>query len=183
MENQKPKRENVNLLFTEEQVQKKVMEVAEVISDEFAGQEVVLIGVMRGGAVCFLPDLCRAIEKIGKIPLVMVDYICVSLYRGQHEPGNFVKLVMDIRVDVQGKNVILVEDITDSGKTFDWLKEHFSEKNPKTLKMTAIVRRKESPSEPDYPHFLVEPDQWIVGYGMQEKDYFRNLPYIGWVPK
>jgi hypoxanthine phosphoribosyltransferase len=164
-----------DVLLTEEQIRERVGELAEAISRDYAGQgEVLLIGVLRG-AFIFLADLVRRL----RIP-ARIDFIAVSSYAQTTVTTGAVRLVMDVRTDIAGRHVIIVEDIVDSGYTLRYLRETLSARRPASLKACALVQKPDClkvPVEVDYLGFDI-PDVWVVGYGLDCLDQHRGLPYI-----
>ncbi len=160
-------------LFSEEDIQKKVKELAEQISKDFEGQELVTIGILKG-AFMFFADLVRHI----KVPLT-IDFIVASSYIKESTTGE-VKIHYDIREEIEGKNVLLVEDIVDTGITLNYLRERFLSRSPKTLKICALLDKKERRLVDvpiDYKGFEI-PNEFVVGYGLDYNNQYRNLPYI-----
>lgn len=161
-------------LLTEDQIQARVHELADRISQEYAGREVLLVGVLRGSFI-FLADLARRL----KIP-VAIDFIALSSYERTLEATGAVRLVMDLRSDIAGRHVIVVEDIVDSGYTLRYLLDNLAARKPASLRTCALVskpgcRKVDVPV--DYLGFDI-PDVWVVGYGLDCFDQHRNLPYI-----
>ncbi|NOX20184.1 MAG: hypoxanthine phosphoribosyltransferase [Nitrospirae bacterium] len=160
-------------LFSEEDIQKKVKELAEQISKDFEGQELVTIGILKG-AFMFFADLVRHI----KVPLT-IDFIVASSYIKESTTGE-VKIHYDVREEIEGKNVLLVEDIVDTGITLNYLRERFLLRSPKTLKICALLDKKERRLVDvpiDYKGFEI-PNEFVVGYGLDYNNQYRNLPYI-----
>jgi hypoxanthine phosphoribosyltransferase len=163
------------ILVAEDAIARRVTELAARISSDYAAtDEVLLVGVLRGSFI-FLADLCRRLT----VPC-RVDFLAVSRYEHGAEPGA-VRLVMDLRVDVRGRHVLVVEDIVDSGHTLAYLVEMLRARGPASLRTCTLTRkpaRLEVDIVPDYVGFDV-PDRWLVGYGLDYGDRFRTLPYIG----
>jgi hypoxanthine phosphoribosyltransferase len=161
-------------LLTEEQIRGRVRELAERISRDYEGQEVLLVGVLRG-AFIFLADLCRELT----IP-ARIDFIALSSYGLTTESTGAVRLIMDVRSDISGRHVIVVEDIVDPGYTLRYLREILEARHPASLKICALVRKPERLKvdlQVDYLGFDI-PDIWVVGYGLDCMDEHRNLPRI-----
>jgi hypoxanthine phosphoribosyltransferase len=160
------------ILVTEDAIARRVAELAARISADYAAtDELLLVGVLRG-AFIFLADLCRRLT----VPC-RVDFLAVSRYEHGAEPGA-VRLVMDLRVDVRGRHVLVVEDIVDSGHTLAYLVEMLRARGPASLRTCTLTRKPARLDVPDYVGFDV-PDRWLVGYGLDYGDRFRTLPYIG----
>lgn len=163
------------ILVSEDAIAARVGELAARISADYAAAtEVLLVGVLRGSFI-FLADLCRRLT----VPC-RVDFLAVSRYEHGALPGA-VRLVMDLRTDVRGRHVLVVEDIVDSGHTLAYLVETLRTRGPASLRTCALTRkpaRRAVDIVPDYVGFDV-PDRWLVGYGLDYADQFRTLPYIG----
>lgn len=160
-------------LFSEDEIQKRVKELAAQISTDFEGQELVAIGILKG-AFMFFADLVRHIQ----VPLT-IDFIVASSYVKDSTTGE-VKIYYDIREDIKDKNVLLVEDIVDTGVTLNYLRERFLEQSPKALKVCALLDKKERRIVDiplDYIGFEI-PNEFVVGYGLDYDNQYRNLPYI-----
>ena len=160
-------------LLSEEKIRDRVRELADQISHDHAGHEVLLVGVLRG-AFIFLADLVRVLRVPSKI-----DFIAVSSYGRGIESGA-VRLVMDLREDIADRHVILVEDIVDSGRTLTYLREMLSARHPASLQICALVRKPDCLKVDlpvDYLGFDI-PNVWIVGYGLDCMDEYRGLPCI-----
>ncbi len=162
------------ILISEEELQARINELGEQISKDFEGEEVVLICVLKG-ACMFLSDLMKRISTI-----VTIDFMAVSSYGNALESSGVVKISKDLDSSIEGKNVIIVEDILDTGLTLKYLYENLLTRNPKTLKIATLLEkpaRKIADIEADYTGFEVE-DRFIIGYGLDYEQKFRNLPYI-----
>lgn len=160
-------------LLSEELIRTRVRELADRIAIDHAGHEVLLVGVLRG-AFIFLADLVRELRIPSKI-----DFLAVSSY-GKGVESGAVRLVMDLREDIAGRHVILVEDIVDSGRTLTYLREMLSARHPASLEICAMVRKPDCLKVDlpvDYLGFDI-PDVWVVGYGLDCMDEYRGLPYI-----
>lgn len=167
--------EKVNVMFSEEEVDKRIKELGEQISKDYAGKEIHLVCVLRGG-VFFMCELSKRIT----IPVSM-DFMSVSSYGNDSKSSGVVKIVKDLDDSLEGKHVIVVEDIIDSGRTLSCLLEMLMERKPASLKLCTLLdkpdrRVVEVPI--DYTGFSV-PDEFIVGYGLDYAQKYRNLPYIG----
>lgn len=165
-----------DILFTEEQIREKVKQIGESISRDYEGKPLVLIGVLRGSFV-FLADLIRHIT----IPH-SIDFIAISGYEAGNrtEKTGVVKILKDLDENIEGKDVLIVEDIVDTGLTLGYLIRTLRTRNPSSLKICALLDRKvrrivELPIA--YVGFEV-PDRFVIGYGLDFKQNFRNLPFI-----
>ncbi|MEW6723904.1 MAG: hypoxanthine phosphoribosyltransferase [Bacillota bacterium] len=161
-------------LITEEQIQQRCRELGEQISREYAGKEIHLISILKG-AFMFLADLARHIS----IP-TSVDFMAVSSYGASTKSSGVVRILKDLDESIEGKHVIIVEDIVDTGLTLNYLRETLKGRNPASLKICAFLdkpsrRKVEVPV--DYIGYEV-PDEFVVGYGLDYQQLYRNIPYI-----
>lgn len=163
------------VLISEAAIAARVDELARQVSRDYGDKgEVVLVGVLRG-AFILLADLARRLT----IPC-QVDFVALSSYQQGTAPGA-VRLIMDLRVDIAGRHVLVVEDIVDSGHTLAYLLALLAARRPASLRACALTRkpdRLEAPVTLDYVGFDI-PDRWVVGYGLDYNNRFRTLPYIG----
>jgi hypoxanthine phosphoribosyltransferase len=165
-------------MFTRQQIAQRVAELAAQITRDFAGQSVILVGVLKGAAI-FLSDLARqaALEAT-------FDFIGLSSYGNQKQSSGEVRLTKDVDQSLHGQNVIIVEDILDTGVTMQFLRRVFLAHQPRTLKIAALLDkrcRRVEPVEADYVGFVI-PDVFVVGYGMDYGERYRNLPDICILP-
>jgi hypoxanthine phosphoribosyltransferase len=166
------------LLFSREQIAAKVAELGAAISRDYAGQNVVLVGVLKGAAI-FLADLARQINVT-----CTFDFVAVSSYRSSTKSSGAVQLIKDLDHSVEDRNIILVEDILDSGLTLKFLHRHFRGHKPRSLKVAALLDKPAGRKEhvdADYVGFPIE-NHFVVGYGMDYAEHFRNLPDIRILP-
>jgi len=166
--------DRLKVLLNQQQIAKKVAELGAQITRDFEGESVVLIGVLKGSTI-FLADLARAIKLDATF-----DFIAVSSYGNSREQSGEVKLLKDVDHSMQGKNVILVEDILDTGLTLTYLKNLVLAHQPRSLKIAAFldkVSRRKQPVHADYVGFEI-PDEFVVGYGLDFAERYRNLPEI-----
>jgi hypoxanthine phosphoribosyltransferase len=169
---------DLKVLFTREQISRRVTQIGEKITIDYAGEPVVLIGVLKGAAI-FLSDLSRAIHLEATF-----DFISVSSYGNGKQNSGEVKLLKDVDQSMEGKNIILVEDILDTGLTLSYLSKILWAKRPKSLRIAALLDkapRRQMPIHADYVGFEI-PDEFVVGYGMDYAEKYRNLPDICIVP-
>jgi hypoxanthine phosphoribosyltransferase len=163
------------VLISEDDIRRRVDELAAAISRDYAGAgEVLLVGVLRG-AFIFLADLARRLT----VPC-RVDFIAVSSY-GRGTTSGEVRLVLDVRTSVRGRHVIVVEDIVDTGNTLSYLVRTFGAREPASLKTCVLTRKPDGRKidvAVDYLGFEI-PDAWVVGYGLDIGDRYRTLPFIG----
>lgn len=166
------------VLFTESQIAARVAELGAQISRDYAGKDLLLVGILRGGVV-FLADLMRHIT----IPCSL-DFMAVTSYGvGARESNRSPRIMLDLREDILGRNVLLVEDIVDSGYTFDHLLQLLRTREPASLKVCALLNkpaRREVHVPIDYLGFEI-PDVYVCGYGIDADERYRNLPYIATV--
>lgn len=165
---------NMEVLITREQIADGVARIGQEISRDFVGQSVILVGVLKG-ACLFLSDLARQIELEATF-----DFIAVRSYGMKKESAGEVQLIKDVTTPLEDKNVILVEDILDTGFTYNFLRKLLMARKPRTLKFAALLdkpSRRQMPVEADYVGFKIE-DKFVVGYGLDYAERFRNLPDI-----
>lgn len=166
------------VLFSEAQIQTRVAEMGAQISHDYAGMDLLLVCILRGGVV-FLADLMRHIT----IPCNL-DFMAVASYGvGSRESNRAPRIMLDLREDIAGRNVLLVEDIVDSGYTFDHLLQLLRTREPASLKVCALLSkptRREVHVPIDYLGFSI-PDEYVCGYGIDADELYRNLPYIATV--
>lgn len=163
------------ILISTEELQKRIAELGEMITRDYAGKEILMVGVLRG-AVIFMSDLCRAI----KLP-VGIDFMAVSSYGLSTTSSGIVKVIKDLDEDIKDKHVLVVEDIIDSGLTLQYLLENLRSRKPASLKVCALLNKPERRRVDvhfDYIGFEVE-DAFLVGYGLDYAEKYRNLPCIG----
>ncbi len=163
------------ILVSEEQLEEIVTKLADEINNDYKDEEVFLIVILKG-SVIFAADLMRKLE----MP-VMIDFMKVSSYGAGTVSKNKINVILDLKTDIKDKNVIIIEDIIDSGNTLFHLKNMLSERNPKSLKLCALLdkpERRETNVIPEYVGTQI-PDEFVVGYGLDYAERFRDLPYIG----
>ena len=163
------------VLFTEEQLARRVGELAHQITQDYQGREIVLISVLRGSFV-FMADLVRQIT----VPCT-VDFMAVSSYGSGTTSSGQVKIVKDLSETIEGKDVIVVEDILDSGNTLSYLLKLLEARRPASIRLCTLLdkpERRTKPVEVQYSGFTI-PDEFVVGYGLDYDERYRNLPYIG----
>ena len=163
------------ILFSEEELQKRVRALGEEISRDYAGKEIVCIGVLKGCFV-FMADVVRAMDVKCDI-----DFMAVSSYGSGTVTTGAVKIGKDISANIEGRDVLLIEDILDSGVTLSYLREFLMQRKPKSIKICTLFdkpARRKADIKADYVG-LICPDEFIVGYGLDYDEKYRNLPYIG----
>jgi hypoxanthine phosphoribosyltransferase len=165
------------VLITREQLAQRVRELGQQITKDYEGEPVLLVGILRG-SVPFMADIMREIDLD-----VTIDFMSVSSYGGSTKTSGVVRIVKDLETPIEGKNVIIIEDIIDTGLTLHYLKGHLQGRSPKSLKICAILdkpSRRKIDIKGDYIGFEVE-DKFIVGYGLDFNQRYRQLPYISWL--
>ncbi|MGL4914627.1 MAG: hypoxanthine phosphoribosyltransferase [Romboutsia sp.] len=163
------------VMISEEQLAEKVNELAKQIEKDFQGEELLVVGILKGASV-FVSDLIRKINLD-----VNIDFMSVSSYGSSTQSSGVVKILKDLDVNIEGKNVLIVEDIIDSGLTLSNLVAALETRNPKTLKLCTLLdkpQRRKANIHVDYVGFVIE-DKFIVGYGIDYAEKYRNLPYVG----
>ncbi len=165
----------VGVLISETEVEKKISQMAETISREYEGKTVHIVGVLKG-SVFFMCELAKKLT----VPVTM-DFMSVSSYGDGTTSSGVVKLIKDLDESIEGRDVILVEDIMDSGRTLSYLVRILKERKPASFKVITLLDkpdRRVVDIEPDMTGFVI-PDRFVVGYGLDCAQKYRNLPYIG----
>lgn len=165
------------ILFTEEDIRKKAKEMGEIITNDFQGEELIVIGTLKG-AVMWMAELVKHIDLD-----VRMDFVAASSYGSSTTSSGVVKITKDISLDIYNKNVVIVEDIVDTGTTLAYLKEYLRDRNPKSVSICTMLNkpsRRTKAVEPEYVGFEVD-DLFIVGYGLDYDQKYRNLPYISYL--
>ena len=163
------------VLISEEQLAERVRQLAAELRPLYAGSDLILVGVLKG-AIMFMTDLAREL----RLPLEM-DFMAVSSYGNAAQSSGVVRINKDLDTNIEGRNVLLVEDIVDSGHTLRYLLENLKNRNPASLRVCALLD-KQAPRKADVPVEHVGfsiPNQFVVGYGLDYAEHYRNLPYIG----
>ncbi len=167
------------ILLTEEQIQKRVKEMGQKISEDYRGKDLLVVCILKG-AVLFYADLCRAID----IPISM-DFMAVSSYGSGTRSSGVVRILKDLSSPAEGMDILLVEDILDTGNTLSYLRRTLLNRAPASLKICTLLdkpERREADVSVDYAGFNI-PDEFVVGYGLDYDEKYRNLPYIGVLDK
>ncbi|MCI8510723.1 MAG: hypoxanthine phosphoribosyltransferase [Lachnospiraceae bacterium] len=168
--------DKIRVLLTEEEVDRRINEIAEKISADYKGQSIHLICILKGG-VFFTCELAKRLT----VP-VSIDFMSVSSYGSGTESSGVVRIVKDLDEPLDGKNVLIVEDIIDSGRTLSYLLELLNKRNPASIRLCTLLdkpeRRVKKQVQVDYTCFAI-PDEFVVGYGLDYDQKYRNLPYIG----
>ena len=170
------KNDMLEIMFTEEQIQEKVKEMAAVLSKEYAGKDPIFVGVLKG-VVMFFADLVRNID----IPCE-IDFMSISSYAGTTSTGR-TEIRKDLSVDIKGHHVVILEDIFDTGNSLTFTCNHLLNKEPASLKVCTFLDKPERRNpgvtlQPDYTGYVI-PNKFVVGYGLDYNEHYRNLPYIG----
>ena len=169
-------RDIMEVLLTEEQIKARIDELGKELSAEYAGKDPVVVGVLKG-VVVFYADMIRKIT----VPC-QTDFMWISSYEGSNSTGNMV-VKRDVSCDIKGRHVLILEDIYDTGNSLDFTYRHLLSKEPASLKICTLLdkpsRRKPGITlQPDYVGFEV-PNAFVVGYGLDFDEHYRNLPYVG----
>ena len=168
--------ENINILINESRIEKRIEEIAMQIERDYIDEEIVFLGILKG-SVPFLWELSKRVHN-----KVKFEFIEVSSYEGTESTGK-IKMNKDLTGKIGDKNVIIVEDIIDTGRTLTYLKEYLLSQNPKSLKIATLLSkpsRRIMELDVDYIGFKIE-DKFVVGFGLDYNQEYRNLPYIGYI--
>ena len=164
-----------SVLITEKQIQKRVQEIASELNTKFKNKKVLCLCTLKG-AFTFFSDLVRKLDFD-----LICDFCATSCYGYRNTPSKEVRLSLDTELDMEGKDVLLIEDIIDRGLTMQFLQAHFKKRNPKSLTTVTLVAKPEKITHPcqiDHIGFKVKSDAFLVGYGMDYQEQFRHLPHI-----
>ena len=165
------------VLLSEEQIQNRIRELGEILTEEYKDKTPVIIGVLKG-VVMFYADMIRQI----KVPCQM-EFMWLSSYEGGTDSTGNMQVKKDIGVDIKDRHVLILEDIYDTGRSLDFTYKHLMSKNPASLKICTLLDKPERRDPavtlvPDYTGFVI-PNKFVVGYGLDFDEYYRNLPYVG----
>lgn len=166
----------INVLINKAKLEKRIEEMGKQIQKDYEGKEIVFVGILKG-SVMFMSELAKNIKSS-----VELDFMDVSSYEGT-ESTKKVKINKDIRNSIEGKDVIIVEDIIDTGRTLTYVLEYLKQKNPNSIKIATMLSkpsRRVMELNVDYIGFAIE-DKFVVGYGLDYNEKYRNLPYIGYI--
>ena len=166
----------INILINKSKLEKRIEELGKQIEKDYEGKEIVLVGILKG-SVIFMSELAKNIKGN-----VEIDFMEASSYEGTESTGN-VKINKDIKNSIEGKDVIIVEDIIDTGRTLTYVSEYLKQKNPNSIKIATMLSkpsRRVIELNVDYIGFSIE-DKFVVGYGLDYNEKYRNLPYIGYI--
>lgn len=165
----------IHEMISETSVDKRISELGEQISKDYEGESIILLCILKG-SVFFTTELAKRIT----VP-VFLDFMSVSSYGSSTESSGVVRIIKDLDGSIEGKNVLVVEDIIDTGRTLSYLLENLKQRGPKSLKLCTLLDkpdRRVAQVDVDYTGFEI-PDEFVVGYGMDYDQQYRNLPYIG----
>ena len=165
----------LKVLISEQEIADKVAELGAKITEDYKGKTPVVISVLKGSVV-FVADLIRAMDVMTEI-----DFMVVSSFGSGVVSSGAVRIMKDINISIEGRDVLVVEDILDSGATLEYLAGILKDRNPASLKIATLLdkpSRRKSNIVPDYAGFVV-PDEFVIGYGLDYDEHYRNIPYIG----
>jgi len=163
-----------NIMISEEKIAKRVKELGKQLTEEYNGKELLVVGILKG-CMLFLSDLVRTID----LPLTM-DFMVVSSYGTTTKSSGVVRIIKDLEKEIEGKDVLIVEDIVDTGLTLSYLIENFKTRNPKSVKVCSLLDkpdRRKAQVDIQYVGFKI-PDEFVVGYGLDYSEIYRNLPFV-----
>ena len=163
------------VLVSEEELKAKIQELGSQITRDYQGKDLLMVSVLKG-SVIFMADLMRAID----LPCT-IDFMCVSSYGSGTKSSGVVKIIKDLDLDLHGKDLLIVEDILDSGKTLHYITRMLADRGTASIRIATLLdkpERRTAPLTPDYSCFTI-PDEFVVGYGLDYDERYRNLPYIG----
>ena len=163
------------VLISQEQIKDAVEKIARQIEKDYEGKEVLFVGLLKG-SVAFMADLLKAYTKT-----CTIDFMAVSSYGSGTESSGRVNIIKDLSQPIDGKDIVIVEDIIDSGNTLSFIKAYFSAKNANSVKICTLLNkpsRRVVDIDVDYIGYDI-PDEFVVGYGLDYNEHYRNLPYIG----
>jgi hypoxanthine phosphoribosyltransferase len=165
----------VNILFTEEQIQAKLSELAKQIEADYAGKDILIVGILRG-AVMVMADMARAFHRH-----LEMDWMAVSSYGSGTKSSGVVRILKDLDTDITGRHVLIVDEIIDTGLTLSWLTSNLSSRQPASVEICTLLRKPEAlqmPIEVKYVGWDI-PNEFVVGYGLDYREKYRNLRDIG----
>lgn len=166
----------LKVLIDEKTLQEKIRELAEKIMKDYEGKDITFICILKGSAL-FTVDLAKKIKNN-----VRLEFIRVSSYGDSQVSSGKVTMKLDLQDSIEGREVIVIEDIIDTGRTLSYLRDYLKDKKPASLKICTLLDKKERREfdiEPDYTAFVI-PDKFVVGYGLDDRENYRNLPYVGY---
>ena len=163
------------ILITKEEIDKRIKELAAELDKDYAGKRPLMVAILKG-SVMFYADLLRAMT----IPLEL-DFMCISSYGNKTKSSGEIKLIKDLDFSIEGRHLVIVEDIVDSGYTLSYLKRMLYSRHPESVKICTLLDKfecRETPLQPDYKGFDIG-NEFVVGYGLDYAEKYRNLPEIG----
>jgi len=165
----------VNILFTEEQIQQRLAEMALQITEDYEGRDLLVVGVLRG-AVMVMADLARWMPRH-----LEMDWMAVSSYGSGTKSSGVVRILKDLDTDISGRDVLIVDEIIDTGLTLSWLVNNLSSRSPASVEIATLLRKPEALSMPVEPKYIGWdiPNEFVVGYGLDYRERYRNLRDIG----
>ena len=175
MESSHVENDLVNILFTEEQIQARLAEMAEQITADYEGRDLIVVGVLRG-AVMVMADLSRAMPRH-----IEMDWMAISSYGSGTKSSGVVRILKDLDSDISGRDVLIVDEIIDTGLTLSWLVNSLRNRNPRSVEIATLLRKPEAlamPVEPKYVGWDI-PNEFVVGYGLDYNEKYRNMRDIG----
>lgn len=163
------------ILLTQEQIQERTKELGKQISEDYKGKDLILLGILKG-SVMFMAELMKQVT----IPCEM-DFMAVSSYGNSTQSSGIVKIVKDLDSEIKGKHILIVEDIIDSGITLKYLTKYLGARNPASVDIACLLNKKERRKEDVFAKYIgfEVPDYFLVGFGLDYAEKYRNLPYIG----
>jgi hypoxanthine phosphoribosyltransferase len=165
----------VNILYTEEQIQQRLKELADQISKDYEGQDLLIVGILRG-AIMVMADLARSLDRH-----IEMDWMAISSYGSGTKSSGVVRILKDLDTDITGRHVLIVDEIIDSGLTLSWLTSNLSSREPASVEICTLLRKPEAlqmPVEVKYVGWDI-PNEFVVGYGLDYNERYRNLRSIG----
>lgn len=165
---------NLETLISEQDIQRRIEELGAQISKDYAGKEIIMLCVLKGG-VMFMTDLSKRVD----VPMKM-EFMAVSSYGDEYKSSGIVKIIKDMDEPIDGKHILIVEDIIDSGRTLSYLKNILEGRNPKSVKICTLLDKPDQrvvDVDVDYVGFTI-PDSFVIGYGLDYQQFYRNLPYV-----
>lgn len=163
-----------NIMISEDEIEKRVKELGKQLTEEYKGRDLLIVGILKG-CMLFLSDLVRAID----LPLTM-DFMVVSSYGSATKSSGVVRIIKDLEREIEGKDVLIVEDIVDTGLTLSYLIENLKTRNPKSIKVCSLLDkpdRRKAQVDIEYVGFRIA-DEFVVGYGLDYAELYRNLPFV-----
>lgn len=167
------------VLVSEEELEKRVKELGDEITRDYKGKDLMLVGILKGAAI-FMADLARSID----LP-VTLEFLAVSSYGNSTESSGVVRIIKDLDTDVRGKHILIVEDIIDTGLTLSYITDNLKKRGAKSVKICTLLdkpERRKVDVPVDYRGFII-PDEFVVGYGIDYAEQFRNLPFVSALKK